>query len=129
MDANQVRLVALVAAGGALGSVARYGVSGWLTRGPFPWGTFVVNLTGTFLLCFLFYLSLSRGYLPPEERTFLFVGAFGGYTTFSTFGLETTEMLRAGQLLPATANIALNAGVCLLGAILGSIAGAFLSGG
>lgn len=129
MDTNQVRLVALVAAGGALGSVARYGVSGWLTRGPFPWGTFVVNLTGTFLLAFLFYLSLNRGYLPPEERTFLFVGVFGGYTTFSTFGLETTELLRAGQFVPASANIVLNAGVCLLGAVLGGIAGTFLGAG
>lgn len=129
MDAGPLRLVALVAAGGAVGSVARYGVSGWLTRGPFPWGTFAVNLTGTFLLAFLFYVSLGRGYLPPEERTFLFVGVFGGYTTFSTFGLETTEMLRAGEFVPASLNVVLNAGVCLAGAVVGAIVGGLLGGG
>jgi fluoride exporter len=129
MDANQVRLVALVAAGGALGSVARYGVSGWLTRGAFPWGTFVVNLTGTFLLALLFYLAGGRGYLTPEARTFLFLGVFGGYTTFSTFGLETTEMLRNGQIAAASLNITLNAGLCLAGAVAGALLGAALGGG
>ena len=128
MDANQVRLVALVALGGAVGSVARYGVSGWLTRGPFPWGTFVVNLTGTFLLALLFYLSAARGYLPADTRTFLFIGVFGGYTTLSTFGLETTEMLRSSQIALASANIALNGGACLAGAVVGAMLGSALGG-
>lgn len=125
----QVRLVALVALGGAIGSVARYGVSGLLTRGDFPWGTFAVNLTGTFLLAFLFFLSFGRGYLGPEVRTFLFVGLFGGYTTFSTFGVETAALLRVGQLLPATVNIVLNAGVCLAGAVAGALVGIAAGGG
>lgn len=129
MDANQVRLVALVALGGALGSVARYGVSGWLTRGAFPWGTFVVNLTGTFLLALLFYVSAGRGYLGPETRTFLFIGVFGGYTTFSTFGLETVEMLRAGEVAAASINITLNAGLCLAGAVVGAVLGSVIGGG
>lgn len=125
----QVRLVALVALGGAIGSVARYGVSGLLTRGDFPWGTFAVNLTGTFLLALLFFLSFGRGYLGPEVRTFLFVGLFGGYTTFSTFGVETAALLRVGQLLPATVNIVLNAGVCLAGAVAGALVGIAAGGG
>lgn len=128
MDASQVRLVALVALGGAIGSVGRYGVSGWLTKGPFPWGTFAVNLSGTFVLVLLFYLSSTRGYLSSDTRTFLFIGVFGGYTTFSTFGLETTELLRSGQLALASANIALNAGGCLIGAVLGAVLGSTLGG-
>ncbi len=128
MDANQVRLVALVAAGGALGAVARYGVTGLLTRGDFPWGTFAVNFTGTFLLALLFFLFLGRGYVGPDFRTFLFVGVFGGYTTFSTFGLETVNLLRGGQVWLAGVNVSLNAGVCLLGAIGGAALGVALGG-
>jgi fluoride exporter len=123
MDANQIRLVALVAIGGAIGSVARYGVSGWVTRGPFPWGTFVVNFTGTFLLALLFFLALGRGYLSTDVRTFLFVGVFGGYTTLSTFGLETSELLRSGPAWMGLANIALNGGVCVVGALFGAAIG------
>ncbi|HUI38242.1 MAG TPA: CrcB family protein [Thermoplasmata archaeon] len=129
MDANGLRLVALVAAGGALGSVARYGVSGLLTKGAFPWGTFAVNLTGTFLLAAIFFLALGRGYLSAEWRTFLFIGAFGGYTTFSTFGLETVVLLREGQGLLAAINVGLNGGVCLGGAVAGALLGVFLGGG
>jgi fluoride exporter len=129
MDANQVRLVALVAVGGAIGSVARYGVSGWLTRGAFPWGTFAVNLTGTFLLAALFFVAAGRGYLPPDVRTFLFIGVFGGYTTYSTFGVETAVMLRAGEYGPAWFNILLNGGVCLVGAVAGAVLGTWLGGG
>jgi fluoride exporter len=126
MDATQVRLIALVGLGGALGSIARYGMTGVLTRGDFPWGTFAVNFSGTFLLALLFFVSLDRGYLSPEIRTFLFVGIFGGYTTFSTFGLETATFFREGQAVLAGINILLNAGVCLLGAVVGAAIGFYL---
>jgi CrcB protein len=129
VDANQLRLVAFVAGGGAIGSVGRYALTGWLTRGDFPWGTFVVNFTGTFLLVLLFFTFLGRGYLSPETRTFLFVGVFGGYTTFSTFGLETVNLLRQGQLWLASANVGLNAGVCLAGALAAAALGTVLGGG
>jgi fluoride exporter len=128
MDANQVRLVVFVAIGGALGSVARYGVTGWLTRGDFPWGTFAVNFSGTFLLALLFYLSLDRGYLSGDVRTFLFLGVFGGYTTFSTFGLETVNLWRSGEVAAATLNVGLNAGLCVVGAGLGAALGIWLGG-
>jgi fluoride exporter len=125
MDAMQVRLVALVAVGGAAGSVARYGVSG-IFSGNFPWGTFVVNLTGCFLLGFLYYLSLGRGFLDSDSRAFLFVGVFGGYTTLSTFGLETVNLFRGGGPLDALLNVGLNGGVCVLGAFLGAALGLLL---
>jgi len=128
MDANQVRLLALVAGGGAIGTAARYGVTGLLTRGDFPWGTFAVNFSGTFLVALLFFLFLGRGYLDPELRTFLFVGIFGGYTTFSTFGLETAAFLRQGQLGVAGLNIGLNAGLCVAGAVAGALLGSWLGG-
>lgn len=121
--------MALVALGGAIGSVARYGVTGLLTRGVFPWGTFAVNFSGTFLLTLVFFLSLGRGYLSPELRSFLFVGIFGGYTTFSTFGLETTNLLREGQAYLAMLNVGLNCGVCLFGAIAGAALGVLLGAG
>lgn len=126
MDETQLRLVALVGLGGALGSVARYGLSGLLTRGDFPWGTFAVNFVGTFLLALIYFAALDRSYLASEMRTFLFVGIFGGFTTFSTFGLETTVLLREGQTLLAGANMFLNAGVCLAGAVVGAALGFYI---
>lgn len=128
MDWNQARLVGLVAAGGAIGSVVRYLVSGWLTRGSFPWGTFVVNFSGTFLLSLIFFSFLQGTGLSPEIRTFLFVGFFGGYTTLSTFGVETVSLFVEGQLAYAAANVLLNAGVCLLGAFGGRAVGIGLGG-
>ena len=88
-----------------------------------------MNFTGTFLLAFLFFLALGRGYLSSNLRSFLFVGVFGGYTTFSTFGLETTNLLREGQPYLAALNFGLNGGVCLVGALLGAILGQFLGAG
>ncbi|MDE1821984.1 MAG: CrcB family protein [Euryarchaeota archaeon] len=126
---QQLRLVALVATGGAIGSVLRYGVSGALSRTDFPWGTFAVNFTGTFLLALLFFLSLERGLFSPELRALLFVGVFGGYTTFSTFGLETVTLLRGGETLLGAFNILLNGGICLGAAFLGAGVGLLLAGG
>lgn len=128
MDSTQLRLVLWVATGGALGSVLRYAVSGWLDRATFPWGTFVVNLSGTALLAVIFFAALARGAFGPELRTFLFIGIFGGYTTFSTFGLETVNLLRDGSPTLAALNIGLNAGGCLLGAVGGAALGLALGG-
>ncbi|MCL4332734.1 MAG: fluoride efflux transporter CrcB [Candidatus Thermoplasmatota archaeon] len=124
----ELRFVALVAAGSATGGVMRYLVSGALTRGDFPWGTFAVNFTGTFLLTLLFFMFIQGGYLNPDLRTFLFIGVFGGYTTFSTFGLETTTLIRESQFALAGANILLNAGLCLAGGMVGAMAGTWLGG-
>jgi fluoride exporter len=129
MDADQAKLVLFVAVGGSLGSVARYGATGLLTKGDFPWGTFAVNFSGTFLLALIFYLTLGRGYLSADLRTFLFIGVFGGYTTFSTFGLETVNLLRSGQVALASLNVFLNAGLCLAGAIVGASIGVLLGAG
>lgn len=129
MNSGQAWLVAWVAIGGALGSVARYGLSGFLTRGDFPWGTFAVNFSGCFLLTFLFFLSLERGLFSSEARAFLFTGIFGGYTTFSTFGLETVNLFRSGATTLGGLNILMNAGLCILAAFAGAALALWLAGG
>lgn len=128
MDWTQAKLVGLVAIGGAFGSVVRYFASGVLTRGDFPWGTFFVNLTGSFLLAVLFFLAMGRGYITSDLRALLFIGIFGGYTTMSTFSLETVSLLADGQIGWAAGNIFLNAGLCVVGAYLGRAVGIALGG-
>ncbi|PLS84501.1 MAG: fluoride efflux transporter CrcB [Actinobacteria bacterium] len=114
--------VLLVAAGGALGAAARYLLGGFVQArlGPgFPWGTFFVNVTGSFLIGVVLVL-VERDALPSEARLFLAVGILGGYTTFSTFSYETFSY-ETLQLL-----VAGNAGGVLLNA-LGQLLVGFLA--
>lgn len=105
----------VIAIGGGLGALARYGLSGLVQgRGStFPWGTLAVNAIGCFLVGTLF------DRLSADARAFVVVGVLGGFTTFSAFGYETLELLRAGQatlaLLNAAANVVLGIGAVLLG--------------
>jgi CrcB protein len=88
-----------VASGGALGAVARYLAQGWvqdLSGGFFPWGTFVVNAAGCFLLGFSL-VWLQGTLASPEARQFVTIGLLGGFTTFSTFSYETVALLRDGE--------------------------------
>ena len=103
--------ILLVAAGGALGAVARYGLGSLLTplsdRPALPWGTLAVNLVGCFLIGAAF--GVAEGREAPSElvRVFFMVGILGGFTTFSAFGLETATLLRSGAHGLASANIVL----------------------
>jgi CrcB protein len=114
-----------VGAGGFVGSVLRYLVSGWVQRSMggvgFPWGTLVVNVVGCFVIGGLSYLADSRGFFQSDTRLFLFVGVIGGFTTFSAFGNETMNLLRVGQVLGALANIAMNVVLCLAAVWLGRL--------
>jgi CrcB protein len=97
----------LIALGGAAGSLMRYLVSGWVQRGfgpAFPWGTFVVNLTGCFAMGLLAGLFQHRFLAGSEIRLLLLVGLLGGYTTFSTFTLETLRLVQDGSLAAAAMN-------------------------
>ncbi len=121
-----------VALGGALGSVARY----WMTNavaaltGPrFPWGTIVINMLGSFVIGLVAYLTTPVGRLPItfEMRAFILVGICGGYTTFSSFSLQTLELARNGHLFEAAANIVLSVVVCLVAVWAGYRCGTVLS--
>lgn len=129
VDQTQLWMVGAVAVGGAAGSVLRYIASSTFTTPNFPWGTFFVNFTGSFLLALLFFAFLQGGGLTPEYRTLLFVGVFGGYTTFSTFSLDTVTLFSEGQALLAGFNIFLAVVVCLGGAFLGRAIGLLIGGG
>ena len=90
----------LVGAGSFLGGIARYALSGLVQRwagAGFPWGTLAVNVTGCFAIGAVLHLVEDRAMLGPDARVFLVVGILGGFTTFSAFGWETFELLRANQ--------------------------------
>lgn len=103
-----------IAVGGAIGALARYGISKYVNQssiGGFPWGTLVVNFIGLFIIGFLFEL-FERTVVPSEIRSFLTIGFLGALTTFSTYGIETINLLRDGEY-----------GLGLLNVVLSNVAG------
>lgn len=99
----------LVFLGGGTGAVLRFIIGPGLqalSGLTFPIGTFVVNVTGCFIIGLLAGLAEAKSMFSLEARQFIFVGILGGYTTFSTFGLETFQLIREGQILLAVANAA-----------------------
>jgi CrcB protein len=116
---------AIIAAGGAIGALARYGMGGLvqqaLKTASFPAGTLAVNLTGCLLIGFGGGLIESRQFFSPEMRAFVFIGFLGSFTTFSTFGLESFNLVRDGQWLLATVNICLSVCVGLAAVLAGSM--------
>jgi fluoride exporter len=116
--------VLLVALGGAMGSVGRYLMGAWfqgVVGNPgFPWGTFLVNVIGTFLIGVAFGLS-KDGPLTSQAWTLVVIGALGGYTTFSTFALETLEQFADGSVGGGPLNASGQLAVGLVAAYLGVI--------
>lgn len=111
-----------VGAGGFIGAVARWTLSGAITRAfgaSFPFGTLSVNLVGSLLIGVLMGLVEYRGAFSAAERQFLIIGALGGFTTFSTFSHETLALVRNGQHALATLNVVGNIGLCLLATAAG----------
>ncbi|HXG62797.1 MAG TPA: CrcB family protein [Planctomycetota bacterium] len=118
-------------AGAGIGGVLRYAVGAWIHRrakGPFPWGTFAVNVTGCFAMGALMSLAESGGGLPESARTFLMTGILGGFTTFSAYGGEAEHLLRMkeGRLFLAYAGGSVLAG--LAAGAAGRLAVGWLSG-
>ena len=114
----------LIALGSAIGGAARYWCSGFVAQRAgevFPWGTLAVNVIGSFLIGVLAAMSEPDGrwYLGSEMRQFLMIGVLGGFTTFSSFSLQTLNLLRDGEWGYATANVALSVAVCLVAVWLG----------
>ena len=121
----------LVALGGALGTLARFVLSTYVANHlgeTFPWGTIIINVTGSFAIGFFGTMTDTDGSFlaRPEARTFFMIGICGGYTTFSSFSWQTLRLVQGGQWLNAGANIlASNAG-CLFAVWLGYICAANL---
>lgn len=127
-----IMLYLVVAAGGAVGSALRYAVSGLIAvrfGETFPWGTLLVNITGSFVIGFFATLSGPDGRLliGGTTRQFVMAGICGGYTTFSSFSLQTLNLMRDGEWLYAGANAAGSVVLCLLFVWLGSVAAAALN--
>jgi CrcB protein len=104
--------ILIVGIGGFIGSVLRYLVSGWVQQFSksldFPYGTLTVNLIGCFVIGFLGELAEARGILASETRLLVFIGLLGGFTTFSSFGNDTLNLARSGQMFNTLANVAVN---------------------
>lgn len=121
-----------IALGGAIGSVARYWIALWMQ--PYsqnlPWGTIGINIAGSFAIAFFGTLTLAQGRYPVPEiwRLAFMVGVCGGFTTFSSFSLQTFDLLRAGAPGRAFMNIAFSVLVCLAATAAGYLLAAKFSG-
>ena len=112
----------LVGVGGFAGAVARYVLDGRIsaaTGGGFPWGTLVINLSGSFAIGLLFALITERAALPAEWRVPLLIGFLGSYTTFSTLALESWRMIEDGAWLFGTANLIGSVAIGLVAVVAG----------
>ena len=121
-----------VAMGGALGTVGRYFLSGVVANAfgeTFPWGTLIINVTGSFVIGFFGTLTGPDGrlFVSGTTRQFVMVGLCGGYTTFSSFSLQTLNLMNDREWLYAGANVLGSVILCLLFVWLGAIAAAALN--
>jgi CrcB protein len=115
-----------IAIGGALGALCRYGmtmgISSLIGRG-FPYGTLVVNILGSFLMGAAYVIMVEEINVNPEWRVGITIGLLGAFTTFSTFSIETLNLLESGDAFKAGLNILLSISFCMLGCWLGMIIG------
>ncbi|NOX75775.1 MAG: fluoride efflux transporter CrcB [Gammaproteobacteria bacterium] len=115
-----------IATGGAVGALLRFwvssGIYGLLGRA-FPYGTLVVNVLGSLLMGFLFVLLIDKLSLGPQWRAALLIGLLGAFTTFSTFSIETLNLIEEGEAMKALLNVVLSVVLCLGAAWLGVLAG------
>lgn len=114
-----------IALGGALGALARYGLDGAVSRRVtgFPLGTFVINVSGSFLIGLLFTLFADRFQVPAWFRSTLTIGFLGAYTTFSTWSLETYRLAETGSWPAAAANVLGSVAAGLVAVYLGTVLG------
>jgi CrcB protein len=118
----------LIAIGSALGGVSRFWLSGVVANrfgATFPWGTLIVNISGSFVIGFIGALASPEGRMNPRFRSFttefFMIGICGGYTTFSSFSLQTLNLARDGEWLYAGGNVMLSVFLCLIAVWLGHI--------
>jgi CrcB protein len=121
------QLYLAIAVGGALGTMGRYAVSGVIANAfgeTFPWGTLIVNVTGSFIIGFFATLTAPDGrlFVSGTTRQFVMAGLCGGYTTFSSLSLQTLNLMRDSEWLYATGNVAGSVALCLFFVWVGSFA-------
>ena len=119
-----MRQILAIAVGGAVGALARHGVSVAVAAafgGRFPFGTLAANVVGSFAMGGLFTFFSERAHVAPELRLLLMTGLLGAFTTFSTFSVETMVLLQAGRWLAGAANVALSVALCLAAAWAGAL--------
>lgn len=115
----------IIMIGGALGTLARYAVS--VMALPYsrelPWGTIVINITGSFVIGLFGTLTLAHGRFPVSEnaRLFVMIGLCGGYTTFSSFSLQTLDLIRSGAMVRAMINIVVSVVLCVAATACGHL--------
>jgi CrcB protein len=118
--------------GGAVGTLLRYLISVWTTGSPhqLPWGTIAINIAGSFVIGFFGTLTLASGRFPVSEnvRLLVMVGVCGGFTTFSSFSLQTFDLLRNGFVMRAAVNVVGSVVLCLGAVALGHAVAARLNG-
>ncbi len=118
--------LAFIAAGGATGALMRYwlsnGIYALLGRG-FPYGTLTVNVVGSLFMGFIYVFMIERMDVSVEWRAGLMIGLLGAFTTFSTFSIETLNLLESGEQFKAAMNILLSVTLCILGCWLGMVVG------
>lgn len=122
----------LVAVGSALGGAGRYWCAQWFAErfgDAFPWGTVFINILGSFLIGVVGALGDPQAslYLSANTRLLLMVGVLGGFTTFSAFSLQTLNLLRAGELAYAAANVLASVVLCIVAVWLGFLVATSLS--
>jgi CrcB protein len=124
-----MRTVVGISIAGAAGALARYGLEGLVSRRAtaFPWGTFVVNISGAFLLGLLFTVLTERLVVAPWLRSAVTIGFLGAYTTFSTLTLETFRLFEEGSYVAAAMNIFGSIFVGLVAVFTGVVLGRELS--
>lgn len=117
-----MRQIVLIACGGAVGALLRFGLSNGVAAvlgRAFPYGTLLVNVLGSLGIGMLYVILTERVVYAAEWRAFLVVGLLGAFTTFSAFSIQTLNLLELGLLGRAMANVILNVGLCLAACWLG----------
>ena len=122
----------LIMLGGALGTLFRYLISVLITTAPhgLPWGTIIINIAGSFIIGFFGTLTLAHGRFPVSEnmRLLVMVGICGGFTTFSSFSLQTFDLMRNGHPVRAAINIIGSVVLCICAVALGHAIAAHYNG-